>query len=90
MCLSQTRKENQDVGKMLARDPDSDRASGRIRTDDRRFTNSKPDVHLVPSDSITPRLVPTPNQNLYLGCHTVLGGAKQFVGKMSAKSNWHK
>jgi len=27
-----------------AEDTDSDTASGRIRTDDRRFTNSEPDV----------------------------------------------
>jgi integrase len=31
-------KPGQDVGKMLAEDTDSDTASGRIRTDDRRFT----------------------------------------------------
>ena len=42
---------------MSAEDTDSDRASGRIRTDDRRFTNCKPDVHLVSSDSIMLRLV---------------------------------
>jgi len=30
--------ETQDVGKMLATNPDVDTASGRIRTDDRRFT----------------------------------------------------
>jgi len=30
--------ETQDVGKMLATNPDIDRASGRIRTDDQRFT----------------------------------------------------
>ena len=30
--------ENQDVGKMSATDIESDTASGRIRTDDRRFT----------------------------------------------------
>jgi integrase len=31
-------KRNQDVGKMLATDPEIDTASGQIRTDDRRFT----------------------------------------------------
>jgi hypothetical protein len=31
-------KRDQDVGKMLATDPDVDTASGQIRTDDRRFT----------------------------------------------------
>ena len=30
--------ESEDVGKMSAEDTDSDIASGRIRTDDRRFT----------------------------------------------------
>ena len=30
--------KSEDVGKMSAEDADSDRASGRIRTDDRRFT----------------------------------------------------
>jgi hypothetical protein len=31
-------KRDQDVGKMLATDPQTDTASGQIRTDDRRFT----------------------------------------------------
>jgi len=33
-------KRDQDVGKMLATDPGVDTASGQIRTDDPRFTNS--------------------------------------------------
>jgi len=33
-------QESQDVGKMSATDPGLDTASGQIRTDDRRFTNS--------------------------------------------------
>jgi len=36
--------ESQDVSRMSAPDPDSTTASGQIRTDDRRFTNSEPDV----------------------------------------------
>jgi hypothetical protein len=37
-------EESKDVSKMSAEYADSDIASGRIRTDDQRFTNSKPDV----------------------------------------------
>jgi len=36
--------ESQDVSRMLATDPNSTTASGQIRTDDRRFTISEPDV----------------------------------------------
>jgi len=43
--------------------------------------------HLLPSDSVTPRLVWRQATVCIWLCHPVLGGAKQFVGKKSAKTN---